>query len=117
MKDDRLYLIHILECIERIERYTADGGDAFVDDTKTQDAVMRNLQTLAESTQRLSDELRQRYPDIEWRNIAAFRNVAVHDYLGIDLRQVWDIVADDLPVLKRQIEAVMKDLGISTTGA
>ena len=52
MKDDSLYLIHILECIDRIERYTADGGDAFMDDTKTQDAVLRNLQTLAESTQR-----------------------------------------------------------------
>jgi len=117
MKDDGLYLVHILECIERIERYTVDGGDAFMKDTKTQDAVMRNLQTLAESTQHLSDDLRQRYPDIEWRNIAAFRNVAVHDYLGIDLKQTWDIVADDLPVLKRQIEAIIKDMGISTTGA
>ena len=58
MKDDGLYLVHILECIDRIERYTADGGDAFMEDTKTQDAVMRNLQTLAESTQRLSDDLR-----------------------------------------------------------
>jgi uncharacterized protein with HEPN domain len=81
--DDSLYLIHILECIDRIERYAADGGDAFMDDTRTQDAVLRNLQTLAESTQRLSDELRQRYPHIEWRSIAAFRNVAVHEYLGI----------------------------------
>lgn len=117
MKDDGLYLIHILECIDRIERYTVDGGDAFMEDTKTQDAVMRNLQTLAESTQRLSDDLRQKYPDIEWRNVAAFRNVAVHDYLGIDLTQTWDIVADDLPVLKRQIEEIVKDLGISTTGA
>jgi len=78
---------------------------------------MRNLQTLAESTQRLSDDLRQRYPNIEWRNIAAFRNVAVHEYLGIDLKQTWDIVMDDLPVLKRQIEAVVKDLGISTSDA
>ncbi len=86
-----------------------------MDDTKTQDAVIRNLQTLAESTQRLSDELRQKYPDIAWRNIAAFRNVAVHDYLGMDLKQIWDIVADDLPVLKRQIEAVVTDLGISTS--
>ncbi len=114
MKDDRLYLIHILECIERIERYTADGGDAFMDDTKTQDAVMRNLQTLAESTQRLSDQLRLRYSDIEWRNIAAFRNVATHDYLGIDLKQVWEIVENDLPVLKRQIDIIVKDLGISS---
>ncbi len=115
MKDDSLYLIHILECIDRIERYTADGDEAFMDDTKTQDAVLRNLQTLAESTQHLSDELRQKYPTIEWRNIAAFRNVAVHDYLGIDLKQTWDIVADDLPVLKRQIEVVGQDLGISTS--
>jgi uncharacterized protein with HEPN domain len=61
-KDDRLYVIHILECIDRIQRYTVDGGEAFMEDTKTQDAVMRNLQTLAESTQRLSDDLRQRYP-------------------------------------------------------
>ncbi len=88
-----------------------------MENTKTQDAVMRNLQTLAESTQRLSDDLRQKYPDVEWRNIAAFRNVAIHDYRGIDLSQTWDIVADDLPVLKRQIEAIVKDLGISTTGA
>ena len=79
--------------------------------------MLRNLQTLAESTQRLSDELRQKYPNIEWRNIAAFRNVAVHDYLGIDLKQTWDIVADDLPVLKRQSEAVVRDLGISNPRA
>lgn len=114
MKDDRLYVIHVLECIERIERYTVEGNEAFSDDTKTQDAVMRNLQVLAESVQRLSDSLRQRYPDVEWRNIAAFRNVAVHDYLGLDLKQIWNIVEDDLPVLKRQIEAIARDLGIST---
>ncbi len=72
MKDDRLYLFHILECIDRIERYTVDGGDSFMEDTKTQDAVMRNLQTLAESTQRLSDDLRQKYPNIEWRNMLLF---------------------------------------------
>jgi uncharacterized protein with HEPN domain len=51
VKDDRLYLVHIQECIERIERYTADGKDAFFADERTQDAVLRNLQTLAESSQ------------------------------------------------------------------
>ena len=51
MKDDKLYLIHILECIERIQQYTANGSIEFFGDTKTQDAVMRNLHTLAESTQ------------------------------------------------------------------
>lgn len=80
MKDDRLYLMHILECIERIQRYTAEGKDFFFVDTKTQDAVNRNLQTLAESTQRISSSLREGHPEVEWRSISAFRNVVVHDY-------------------------------------
>ena len=54
MKDDRLYLVHITECIERIERYAATGQDAFLSDSMIQDAILRNLHTLAESTQRLS---------------------------------------------------------------
>lgn len=110
MKDERLYLIHIRECIARIFRYVADGGGAFLEDTKTQDAVIRNLQTLAESTQRLSDEIKARYPQVDWRNIAGFRNVAVHDYLSIDLGQIWNIVQDDLPPLDLQIEEILKSL-------
>ena len=58
MKDDHLYLLHISESLERIEEYIAEGGEAFLADRKTQDAVLRNLQTLAESTQRLSDPLK-----------------------------------------------------------
>ena len=110
MRDDQLYLIHICECIERIERYTAEGKNPFFADTKTQDAVVRNLQTLAESTRRLSDALKNSYRDVDWRAIAAFRNVAVHDYLGIDLKQVWDIVEQDLPDLKPKVEAILQEL-------
>ena len=84
-RDDRLYLIHIDECIRRIERYTSAGGDAFFSDAKTQDAVLRNLHTLAESSPRISDRMTTSQPQVDWRNIAAFRNVLVHDYLGIDL--------------------------------
>ena len=58
MKDDRVYLIHIFECIERIERYTEGGLEIFFSDTKTQDAVLRNLHTLSESTLHLSQTLR-----------------------------------------------------------
>jgi len=50
-------------------------------------------------------------PQVGWRNIAAFRNVLVHDYLGIDLTQIWDIVQNDLPVLKRAIAAILENLG------
>jgi uncharacterized protein with HEPN domain len=62
VKDDRLYLVHIGECIARIEQFTSEGKDAFMADAKTQDAVLRNLQTLAESTQRLSETQRRPIP-------------------------------------------------------
>jgi len=88
VKDDRLYLIHIRECIAYILEFTADGKRAFYADRKTQDAVLRNLHTLSESTQRISADLKLKYPTIKRMEIAAFRNVIVHDYLGIDLDQI-----------------------------
>ena len=100
MKNDQIYLDHILECIGWIESFTSEGREAFFKDRKTQSAVLRELQTLAESTQRLSDEFKGQYPDIPWQNIAGFRNVIVHDYLGIKLERVWEIVEVDLPSLK-----------------
>jgi uncharacterized protein with HEPN domain len=115
VKDDRLYLIHITECIARIEEYTAEGKDAFFADRKTQDAVVRNLQTLAESTRRLSSPLKLSQPDVDWRSIAGFRNVAVHDYLGIDTNQVWHIVEHDLPELKPKIEALLASLEVASS--
>jgi uncharacterized protein with HEPN domain len=111
MKNDRLYLIYIMECIERIERYTTAGQAAFQAETMIQDAVLRNLHTLSESTQRLSDELKTQYPQVRWPDISAFRNVVVHNYLGIDLRQIWDIVERDLPSLKQDVEAILQQLG------
>ena len=111
MKDDRLYLVHVRECIERIEAYVAEGRDGFLADTKTQDAVLRNLQTLAESTQRLSPELKLAHPSVDWLSIAGLRNVLVHDYLGISLKRVWEIVSQDLPALKRDVHAMLEQLG------
>ena len=110
MKDDRLYLIYIQEAIARIEEYTQDGEEFFLDDRKTQDAVLRNLHTLAESSQRISSTLKEKYPQVDWRILSAFRNVMVHDYLGISLNRVWDIVKSDLPRLKQSIAAILKTL-------
>jgi uncharacterized protein with HEPN domain len=85
VKDDKLYLIHIQECIGRIKRYTASGRQVFLADTLVQDGVLQNLHTLAESTQRLSDELKATQAEIVWAAIGAFRNVIVHNYLRLDL--------------------------------
>jgi len=111
MKDDRLFLIHILECIARIGEYTKDGKSAFMSDRLIQDAVLRNLHTLTESTQRLSEALKARHPEIDWQELAGFRNVLVHDYLGVDTGRVWEIMERQLPDLRRDTEAILQELG------
>jgi uncharacterized protein with HEPN domain len=103
VKADLLYLRYILDCIQRIEQDTAGGYATFLASRTHQDAVMRNLQVMAESTQRLSDELKATKPEVPWQAIAAFRNVLVHNYLGIDLDIVWDVVTHDVPALKQAI--------------
>jgi len=108
MKDDKLYLIHISECIERIESYMQGiDKETFINTPLTQDAVIRNLQILAESTQRLSEKIRQSQPEIDWYRIEGFRNVLVHDYLGVDLERIWNIIVKEIPVLKTAIHAML----------
>ena len=111
MKDDRLYVHHVLECVQRIDRYCESGEKAFRQSEMVQDAVLRNLQTLAESTQRIGDRLRSLHPEVDWRAIAGFRNVLVHDYLGINLERVWEIVSVHLPALRSQMEAIRHQSG------
>jgi uncharacterized protein with HEPN domain len=111
MKDDRLYLVHILDCIDHILQFSSDGKNSFLADRKTQDAVLRNLHTLSESIQKISTDTKLKYPQVPWREIIAFRNVVVHDYLGIELERVWDIVERDLPPLKMQISVICDELG------
>lgn len=109
MSREKLYLVHILESIELIEEYTLEGEEAFYEDRKTQDAVIRNLQVLSESTQRLSDEIKQKHPGIDWSSVSAFRNILVHDYLGVDIRQIWKIISKDLSELKSVIQNTLAD--------
>ena len=108
---DRLHLDHIASRLDRIARYTDAGREVFLTDEMTQDAVLRNLHTLAESTQRLSDEIKAQYPEIDWRAISGFRNVIVHNYLGLDPAQVWAIIDADLPRLAEAVQRMRDGLG------
>jgi uncharacterized protein with HEPN domain len=96
---DRVLLAYMSECIERIREYTAGDRSRFEASRLVQDAVVRNLQTLTESSQRLSDGIKACEPQIPWRELGGFRNVIVHGYLGIDLEAVWLVVDQDLPPL------------------
>ena len=73
--------------------------------------LVRNLQTLTESSQRLSDEIKGTEPQIPWRDLAGFRNVIVHGYLGVDLGAVWLVVEQDLPALTEAVNRMAMHLG------
>jgi uncharacterized protein with HEPN domain len=107
-EEDRVYLGHILECISLIQDYTANGKEEFFNNSLVCDAVLRRLQIMAESTQRLSSDLKVQAPSVDWRALSGFRNVLVHDYLGgISLQRVWDAIENNLPILKEQVELMV----------
>ncbi len=98
---DQVYIDHMLECIQRVDQYVGTDRDRFFRDTLLQDAVVRVLQVMAESSQRLSEGAKKTRPEIDWRGISGFRNILAHDYLGgIDLELIWQVIEMELPPLK-----------------
>jgi len=110
VKDDRVYLRHILRCISRIEEYVAGSPEGLLHSHLVQDAVLRNLQTMAESTQRLSPALKAQQPEVDWAALAGLRNVLVHAYLGVDLDQIQRAVERDMPGLRSACEKLLEAL-------
>ena len=108
---DRVLLAHMRDCLNRIHEYTNAERSGFDASRLVQDAVIRNLQTLAESSQRLSNEIKSTEPLIPWRELAGFRNVIVHGYLGVDLGAVWLVVEQDLPELAGAVDRMANHSG------
>lgn len=110
MKDDRTYLLHILEAIEKNERFIATVDyDDFSDNDMMIDAVIRELEIIGEAARNLSDSFQDKHSEIPWYKIKAMRNVLIHKYFGINLKVVWDTCKNDIPVLKIFIEKVLND--------
>jgi uncharacterized protein with HEPN domain len=108
MRGDEVYLQHILDAISKIESYVAVGRAEFMSASHWQDAVIRQLEIIGEATKRLSGDLRSQHSQVPWRRIAGLRDVLIHDYMGVDLAAVWAITQDNLPALKRQIQAILQ---------
>ena len=107
-RDPRLYLEDMRDCCRKVLRYTeAMKLEQLIADERTFDAVMRNLEITGEAARHVPAEIRDRYPEVEWRSIAGFRDVAIHAYPTIDEEIVWDIVKRKVPGLLQQVERIL----------
>lgn len=107
-KDDSVYTEYMLDSILRIDEYV-ESKEQFYNSRLVQDAVIRNLQVMAESSQRVAEDIRSNYPGIPWKAISGFRNILVHDYLGVDLDAIWGVVEQDLPKLEQALTKQQKE--------
>lgn len=109
-KDPRIYLAQILERINRIKEYTVDGREVFFADARTQDAVIRNFEVIGEAAKRIPEDYRQEHPSIPWRELAGFRDVLIHQYEGVSVTEVWQIVENNLEPLRQAIKSLLPPL-------
>lgn len=103
-RDPKVLIADILAAVQKIERYIA-GMDqtAFLQDEKTIDAVVRNLEIIGEAARRMPDSFTAQHSNVPWRQIAGLRNRIVHDYFGLDLEIIWGVLARELPKLKADL--------------
>jgi uncharacterized protein with HEPN domain len=110
VKDDQVYLFHIRDAIDRALNYSSAGKSAFLADSKTQDAVIRNLEVVGEAVKNLSDTLKSRHPKIPWKRVAGMRDKMIHEYFGVNPQLIWEVIEHELPVLKVEVESILEIL-------
>ena len=108
MRSERERLLDILEAIERIEKYAAEGKAAFEADELIQNWMVNHISVIGEACRSLSPEFQAYHSSVPWADIIGMRNILVHHYFGIDEDAVWSVVEKDIPELKFNIEMILK---------
>lgn len=111
MKQDNVYLSHILEFIENVLEDTSNfTEERFFAERVIKQATTRNIEMMGEAVKHLSQELTDNYPNIPWQKIARTRDMLIHHYFDVDDQQLWKIVTDDLPTLKDSIKNILQKI-------
>lgn len=104
-----LYFEDILKSVKKILKYTGNSSyEELIKDEMRLDAIIRNFEIIGEASSNIPQEIRDKYPFIEWRNISDFRNVLAHEYFGIDYEIMWEIIRDKLPELQKGIQTILE---------
>jgi uncharacterized protein with HEPN domain len=109
VKDDGLYLHHMLERCRRIARFISPGKERFMAADEIQDAVIRNIEVIGEAAKRVSPESRRQLAGLDWKRICGMRDVLIHDYIGVDLEEVWSVASTRIPELQLILERFITD--------
>lgn len=100
VEGDQVRLNHILESARLISEWVTDvKKDDFFANVMLQEAVIRRLEVIGKAAKNISQQLKEKYPDIPWKEIAGMRDVLIHEYFGVDLEEVWETVTRDIPEL------------------
>ena len=110
-KDPRIFLEHILQCIELIEEYVEGTTKSqFLESVQLQDSVVRRIEIMGEAVKNIPKQVKDKYPDIAWKEIAGMRDILIHEYFGIDLGLTWKVATKDIRQLKNRLSKIKKDL-------
>jgi uncharacterized protein with HEPN domain len=108
-KEILIFIKHIFESIENIESFMKKVSKKdFMNNKEKQSAVVRQLEIIGEAVKNVPESFRKKYPEIPWSDIARTRDKIIHHYFGLDLKIIWDIVKEDLPILKNKIRRILK---------
>ena len=107
----KIYFLHILEAIEKLE-LVADTTtkDEFLSDWLKQDAVLKNFIVIGEAISQIDEEIKQKFPDVDWRGAKSMRNFIVHEYFSVDNNFVWETIFETIPTFKIQIHSILHSL-------
>ena len=106
----KVYLEDILEASRRIQTFTKNYTmRRFSEDDKTFDAVVRNLEIVGEAAKKIPMGFQVKHPEVEWKKMAGLRDILIHEYFGVDVEIVWDIVCHKIPSLEKRIHKILMD--------